>query len=220
MTTITMSTEHAALLRLLNFASPAFPTGGFAYSQGLEWAVEAGDVKDALTLQSWLGGVLQHGAARADAILLRHAHRAEGDAAALAAIAELGRAANWSGERQAETLAQGAAFAASAQAWGRVDAAAYPVAFGAFAARQAIGEDAACLGFLANWTSNMISAAIRLGVLGQAAGLRVMAALEPVVLAVSNETRSSTLDDLGGICFLADIASMRHETQYARLFRS
>ena len=66
----------------------------------------------------------------------------------------------------------------------------------------------------------MISAAVRLVPLGQSAGLRVLAALEPSFLAVAAETRIATLDDLGSACFRADLASMRHETQYTRLFRS
>jgi urease accessory protein len=215
-----MRIEAPALLRLLAMASPAFPTGGFAYSQGLEWAVESAALRDAAGLQSWLADVARHGAGWCDAVLLRHAHRACDDAPALRALRELAGAANWSAERQAESLAQGAAFAASAAAWSLVEEAAYPVAFGVFAARQGVAEDAACLAFLANWAGNMISAAIRLGVLGQAGGLAVLAALETVLAEVATESFSAGLDDLGGVCFLADIASMRHETQYARLFRS
>jgi urease accessory protein len=76
------------------------------------------------------------------------------------------------------------------------------------------------LAFLLSWCGNAVSATIRLGVLGQQAGLRVLAALEPAILAVADDTRGADLEDLGGACFLADIAAMRHETQYARLFRS
>jgi urease accessory protein len=212
--------DDAALLRLLTFASPAFPTGGFAYSHGLEAAVEAGDVRDEPGLQAWLGDLLRHGSARADAVLLRHAYRAQGNEGALAAVTELAAAACLGQERQAETLGQGAAFAASAQAWVQGKAASYPVVFGVTAARTQIAEDAACLGYLLAWTTNLISAAVRLGALGQAGGLRVLAALQPVMRAVAEETRTATLDDIGGACFLADVASMRHETQYARLFRS
>jgi urease accessory protein len=217
-----MDTEHddAALLRLLSFASPAFPTGGFAYSHGLEAAVQAGAVRNEAGLQAWLGDLLRHGSARADAILLRHAYRAQGDAAGLAAVTELAAAACLGHERQAETLGQGAAFAASARAWVQVEAASYPVVFGVTAARTDIAEDAACLGYLLAWTTNLVSAAVRLGALGQAGGLRVLAALQPVMRAVADETRGATLDDVGGACFLADVASMQHETQYARLFRS
>jgi urease accessory protein len=212
--------QAGALLRLLSFASPAFPTGGFAYSHGLEAAVDAGEVKDGPTLLDWLTDLLRHGSARSDVILLRQAYRFCDDAPALARIGELAAAACIGHERQLETLSQGAAFAASAQAWDVLEDAAYPVVFGVLAARQHIAEDAACLGFLTAWTGNLISASLRLGVLGQAAGLRVLAALEAVMLDVAGGTRTATLDDLGGACFMADVMAMRHETQYARLFRS
>jgi urease accessory protein len=215
-----MGIDAPPLIRLLCFASPAFPTGGFAYSQGIESAVEAGDIADEQSLREWLRAVLQYGSGWSDSILLRHAFRAHADAAALAAVAEMASANCMSEERQAETLGQGHAFAASAAAWGETASVSYPVAFGVLSARQGIGEDEACLGFLVSVTGNLISAAIRLGALGQAGGLRVMQALEQTIIGVAAATRDCGLEDVGGACFLADIAAMRHETQYSRLFRS
>lgn len=211
-----------ALVRLLTWLSPAFPTGAFAYSHGLEWAVEAGDVRDEAGLRAWLGDVLAHGAGRADAILLRAAYRAE-DEAALAAVATLALAAAPGRERQAEARGQGTAFAAAASVWASAPPLAdlpYAVAVGAYARRHDIGEDAICLAFLQAFAANLVSAAVRLVPLGQTAGLRVVAALEPVVLDLARATRDARLDDLGGACFRSDLASMRHETQYTRLFRS
>jgi urease accessory protein len=212
--------EPSALSRLLVCASPAFPTGGFAYSHGIEWAVEAGDVHDEHSLRDWLETLLCDGTGWSDAILLRHAFRSAADDVALAELAELAAAMAPSRERQLETLAQGQAFAASAAAWGEVPKAAYPVAFGVFAARQGVGEEAACLGFLTAWLGNLVSAGVRLVPLGQQAGLRALRALERRVLFVAAQTASATLDDLGTACFRADIAAMRHETQYSRMFRS
>ena len=83
-----------------------------------------------------------------------------------------------------------------------------------------IDADATAIAYLQAFTANLISAAVRLVPLGQSAGLAVLAALEPVILHVAAETRSTTLDDLGGAGFRADLAAMRHETQYTRLFRS
>jgi urease accessory protein len=212
-----------ALLRLLAWLSPAFPTGGFAYSHGLEWAVEAGDVRDEATLHDWLVDVLQHGAGWSDAILLRHAHRSATDGDALNDIADLAAAAAPCRERQAETLNQGTAFVAAATAWTRhplPTPIAYPVAVGALAGTQGIDEDNATLAYLQAFATNLISAAVRLVPLGQSAGLRVLAALEPLLLQVAEQTRSATLDDLGTSAFRSDLAAMRHETQYTRLFRS
>ncbi len=222
--TMTTSSEATALLRLLAWLSPAFPTGGFACSHGLEWAVEAGDVRDEASLLLWLGDVLAHGSGRSDAILLRHAHRA--DPAALPMVAAFGAAAAGSRERLAETLGQGEAFRRAALVWGSPRLAAlnasppYPVAVGALAADHRIGEEAAVVAYLQAWTTNLISAAVRLVPLGQSAGLRVLAALEATILAVAEATRRAALDAIGSVCFRSDIAAMRHETQTTRLFRS
>ena len=159
-------------------------------------------------------------------ILLRHAHRAR-TAADLAAIAELAAAAQPSAERRLETLAQGTAFALAATVWGapllaaQPGQVAYPVALGALAAAHAVPEEDAALGLLHAFTANLVSAAVRLVPLGQTAGLRIQAQLAPKLLAsIADDTKHATLDDIGGACFRSDIASMRHETQYTRLFRT
>jgi urease accessory protein len=220
--TITMTMIDApALARLLAVASPFFPTGGFAYSHGLEWAVENRDVTDPHSLTAWLRAILRHGAGRSDAILLRHAHRASGQPDALAALAELAAALSPSAERLLETVAQGEAFGAAAASWGcAMSPCAYPVAFGAFAGRFSIGEEAACVAFLSAFVLNLISAAVRLVPLGQSDGVRAAAVLQDDLLEVAAGTRHAALDELGGACFRSDLASMRHETQYSRMFRS
>jgi urease accessory protein len=215
--------QDKALLRLLAWLSPAFPTGAYAYSHGLEWAVESGDITDGETLHAWLVDVLAHGSGRNDAILLLHAHRVSSNGAALGEIAELAAAIAPSRERRAETLDQGSAFLAAAAAWHPPDIpsrVAYPVAVGAMAGRHGIAEDATAAAYLQTFATNLISAAVRLVPLGQTTGLRVLAALEPVILRVAEASRAATLDDLGGCAFRSDLAAMRHETQYTRLFRS
>jgi urease accessory protein len=226
---MTITTEVAGVARLLMWLSPAFPTGGFAYSHGLEQAVEAGYVRDETTLIDWLATILSVGAGRSDAILLRHAHSA--NEATLQEIAELAEAACSSRERRAETLAQGSAFIAALASWpcpslvalaARIGAEriAYPVAVGAACAAHDVCADAATLGYLTAFFTSLISAGVRLIPLGQNAGLRVLAGLEPKIMLIAEETRSQGLDDVASASFRVDIASMRHETQYARLFRS
>jgi urease accessory protein len=212
-----------ALLRLLAWLSPAFPTGGFAYSHGLEWAVESGDIADADSLRVWLQDVLALGSGRNDTILLRLAHRAAGDTTALAGVAELAAATAPGRERQAEALDQGRAFLAAAAIWDAPEPGPrtpYCVAVGAMAGRHGIPEDEAAVGFLQAFATSLISAAVRIIPLGQTAGLRVLAALEPVILSIVAETRHAGLDDVGGCTFRSDLAAIRHETQYTRLFRS
>ncbi len=214
------------ILRLLAWLSPAFPTGGYAWSHGMEWAVDVNDVHDGPSLLSWVSGVLRFGAGRNDAILTRNAHSATDSPAFLSEIVEISRASAATRERYAETVGQGNAFRLAAASWnpGVLNAIEgdlpYPVAVGALAGANGISGDDAVLGVLQAFAANLISAAVRLVPLGQSTGLAVLAALEPVITAVAEETRHATLDDLGGACFRSDIASLRHETQYTRLFRS
>ncbi len=225
--------QSAALFRLMTWLSPAFPVGAFSYSSGIEWAVEAGDVTDAASLRDWLDAMLQHGAGFCDAVLLSHAYRAteRGDDAGLSAVAELAAAFVTSAERQLETLSQGRAFIEIARkAWdsdglGRAVAAcgeaiAYPVAVGLVSASHGVPLPATLHGFLHAVTSNWISAGARLIPLGQTDSQRVLAALEPAVIATGSRALAASLDDLGSATFRADLASLRHETQYTRLFRS
>ena len=225
-TITTMTTAPSATLPLLlTWLSPAFPTGAYAYSHALEWAVETKDVTSEASTAAWLTDVLRHGAGRTDAILLRHAYRAR-TAADLADIAELAAAAQPSAERRNETLAQGTAFALAAVVWGapllaaQPGQVAYPVALGALAAAHQVPEDDATLGLLHAFTANLVSSAVRLVPLGQTAGLRIQAQLAPLLTTIAHDTIHATLDDIGGACFRSDIASMRHETQYTRLFRT
>ena len=215
--------ESRALLRLMAWLSPGFPTGAYAYSHGLEWAVAAGDVADPETLLAWLSDLLRHGSGRNDAILLRQAYRAASEPGRLVEIGELAAAFAPSSERRTETLDIGRAFAAAVRAWSTPrlpERTAYPVAVGVLAAGHGIPEDDAVLVYLQAFAANLISAAVRLIPLGQSGGLRVLAAIEPAILEVAAATREAALDDLGGCTWRADLAAMRHETQYTRLFRS
>jgi urease accessory protein len=203
--------------------SPAFPTGAFAYSHGLEWAVESQDITNETALTDWLTDLLAYGTARTDTIILRHAHRAASDPAALKQIADLACATAATRERHAESLDQGRAFMLAAAPWGTPDAPEripYPVAVGAVAGAHQIPEHPTAAAYLQAFTTNLISAAVRLVPLGQTAGLRTLAALEPTIIRTVKETTNATLDDLGGCAFRSDLAAMRHETQYTRLFRS
>ncbi len=225
--------EAAALYRLMTWLSPSFPVGAFSYSSGIEWAVEAGDIVDAASLRDWLGAMLADGPGFCDGVFLAHAHRAvaSGDEMALRDIAELAAAFVPSRERQLETSAQGRAFIDIARAAWNCDgldrmishcdgAIAYPVAVGLVSAAHAIPLAPTLHGFFHALASNWISAGARLVPLGQTDSQRVLALLEPVVVATAQRALTATLDDLGSATFRADLASMRHETQYTRLFRS
>lgn len=233
---------QAALYRLLAFLSPAFPVGAFTYSHGLEQVIEDGDVRDAASLQAWLVDILRYGAGRSDAILLKETMFAaeRGDETSLRELIDLGLALQPSKERHLETSAQGTAFVkAVREAWmpSNNDPATvvfsslansedapetwpYPVAVGLTAAAWKLPVEATVMSFLHAFSANIISAAVRAVPLGQSDGQRVLAALEPVISQVTSEALDASCDDLGTSTFLADIASMAHETQYTRLFRS
>jgi urease accessory protein len=211
------------VMRLLTWLSPAFPTGAFAYSHGIEWAVETRDIRDGDTLREWLAAVIAHGSGRNDTILLRHAHRSANDPSGLRNIVRVALATAAGRERRQEALTQGQAFLRAASGWGipkLPEDTPYAVAVGAMAGAHGIDEDATAGAYLQTFTSNLISAAVRLVPLGQTTGLQTLAALEPLILTTVDVTKTAALDDLGGCAFRSDIAAMRHETQYTRLFRS
>jgi urease accessory protein len=225
--------ETAALYRLMTWLSPAFPVGAFSYSSGIEWAVEAGDITDAATLRDWLSAMLTDGAGFCDAVFLAQTHRAVSshDDAALRDVAELAAAFVPSRERQLETTTQGRAFIdISRAAWtceglDEIIAACggpivYPVAVGLVSSAHGIPLEPALHAFLHAVVSNWISAGARLVPLGQTDSQRVLAQLEVDVAATAKRAFAASTDDLGSATFRADLASLRHETQYTRLFRS
>jgi urease accessory protein len=225
--------EVAALYRLMTWLSPAFPVGAFSYSSGIEWAVEAGDIEDAASLRDWLVSMLIDGPGFCDGAFLAHAHRAASsrDDTGLRDIAELAAAFVPSRERQLETSAQGRAFIDIARAAWKCDgldqmishcdgAIVYPIAVGLVSAAHAIPLAPTMHAFLHALTSNWISAGARLVPLGQTDSQRVLALLEPTVVSTAKRALTASSDDLGSATFRADLAGMRHETQYTRLFRS
>ncbi|MCC5887625.1 MAG: urease accessory protein UreF [Gammaproteobacteria bacterium] len=226
-----MTTDHASLYRLLSWLSPAYPVGAYTYSHGLEWVVESGAVRDAQALQAWLDGVLRFGGGRSDAILFAHAWRAAGDDAVVIELTDLAMALNPSAERRLETSAQGRAFlSATRHAWPvpalaafdglEPERLAYPVVVGVAAAGHDIPLPAALGAYLHAFLANLISAGVRLIPLGQSAGLALMAGFEATLATLADEASEAPLAGVGGCALAADLASIHHETQYSRLFRS
>lgn len=213
--------------------SPSFPVGAFAYSHGLEWAFEAGDLNDAQSLQDWLLVLVEQGSLRNDLLIVAASHRAAlaQDARGLAEVAELALALANSAERRLETVTQGNAFIAAARAswpcatlddlpasWpGDV---AYPVAVAVAAAGHALPLRACLEAYGLAFIANLVSAAVRLGIVGQTDGQRITARLVPALHAAAGTAEAASLDDLGGCAFRSDLAALKHETQYSRLFRS
>jgi urease accessory protein len=232
MDTIITETD-GSLLPLFLWLSPGFPAGAFAYSHGLEWAVEAGDIVDARSLEAWLTDLMEFGAQRSDALLFSAAFRsaAAADWPALMEANSLAVALCPSSERRLETTAQGAAFVVAARAaWDceplqLLDRApeariAYPIAVAAAAGGHGLPLAASLQAFALAQAANLVSAALRLGRIGQTDGQKILAALLSPIRALARAAAGASLADLGACAFRSDIAAMRHESQYSRLFRS
>jgi urease accessory protein len=211
--------EASQLLLLLTWMSPAFPTGAFAYSQGLEWAIDEGRVTDRESLLQWIRDILTRGGGWNDAVIFARCW--EDDASALN---ELALAMSSSRERYLETTQLGRAFCIAAAVFTAPQLAeqeiAYPVAAGAACAAMGIDRHAALLAYLQSLAGVLTSVAVRLVPIGQTAGLEVLRDLGAVIAQVSEKAASASLDDLGAIAIGADIASMKHETMYSRVFRT
>lgn len=228
-TTIIMTTD-ADLFRLLAWTSPAYPVGGFSYSHGIEMAVEEGRLRKRDDLVRYIETVLRQGAGRVDAVLLAHAHRASDDATR-DEITELAAAWRGTAETALEATQQGGSFASvTVSAWpdarfagfaqrhrGRLS---HSVAFGAAAGMAGMPLRATLFAFLQGFCANLVSAGVRLIPLGQTDGQLATAALLPIISVCTDDALTISLDELGTASPLLDMLSMRHETQYTRLFRS
>ncbi len=219
--------------RLLVWLSPAFPVGSYAYSHGLEWAVHRGWVRTRMDLEAWLSDLVQAGSLRCDMMLVAAAWRAASqlDVAGVAEINDLALALQPSAERHLESVSQGNAFLAAAlNAWTSPALAAmadklagdvaYVTAVGMVTGGHAIGLPGVVQAFGIAGVGNLTSAAIRLSVIGHSDGQAIMAALMGPIGEAADAALRSSLDDIGSATLRSDLASLAHETQYSRLFRS
>lgn len=228
---IAMTETRDWLLSLLAWTSPAYPIGGFAFSHGLEWAIESGEVRGRDDLEAYIRAALEHGGGWCDLVFLAESWRAARgeDLDRLNDVADLAAAWRGSAEMALESTHQGAAFTrATLSAWPnatlealarrRDGEIAFPVALGAAAA--VVPLDCALMAYAQAFAANLVSAGVRLVPLGQTDGLRALAALAPTILRASKAAEHAPLDELSTSSLRIDMASMRHETQYTRLFRS
>jgi len=225
-----------ALLRLQSWLSPAFPTGSYSYSHGLEWAVGAGYIKDRETLVDWLEADLCYGSVRNEAIFFCEAwcSARDNDFAKLLETAELAAAFRGTSEFALEASQQASACRATLRrVWPNrlLDSLSQllserevpfvlSVILGVRSAREDVPISLALPAFLQSYVANSVTAGVRLIPLGQTDGQLAIAELEEAVLTVSARARNATMDDVGSAAFIVDLASMAHETQYTRLFRS
>jgi urease accessory protein len=224
-----------ALYRLLTWSSPGYPTGAFSYSHGLEWAVETGDVTNLQGLLDYVTAVLERGGGWIDAVLFAHAWRATPAATAeLDSLTELAAAFRSSSETALESRQQGNAFLdVTRKAWPhptldafaiRQTAAGIPVAHCVAVAIACAAHEIALSPALHSYihavAANLVSASARLIPLGQTQAQIAIARLSPVITGIVERALATSLDDLGTAAPAIELCSLRHETQYTRLFRS
>lgn len=216
MTTRTAMIDPA--LTLAQWFSPAYPVGSFAYSHGLESLQAEGAVLDGAALSDWIETVLSDGAGWNDVLFLVAAYRAE-DPAKVDARA---RAFAASAERLTETLSQGAAFAeVTGVVWGGATTpATYPVAVGAAARAHDLPLALTAQMFLQAFAAMLAGAGMRLGIVGQTEGQRIIRAHTPLCAALADRALEADPEALSATAFAADIAAMRHETLTTRIFRT
>ena len=209
-----MSTD---LLTLTQWLSPAFPTGAFGWSHGLEAFVAGDEVNDRATFEVWLSDVLRFGAGGSDAVLLA-ATLAGGD---VGTMADLARAMTSSAERLDETLAQGAAFARTLRALGHdIEDLPMPVAVGLAARQLSVAPADVIALYLQGFATNLTQIAVRMGLFGQSDGQMVLTALTPLIGEIAQHALACDPDEITTFTLRADLMAMRHEGQETRLWRS
>lgn len=219
------------LLSLLHLASPVLPVGGFAYSQGLEWAIEDGVVCNPASAYAWIRDCLCHGMARQELVLWRSCHNAMmcNDHRSLSILNDRILALKETSELRLEALQMGQSLALLFPLWddtGRLPSMVlelkwtYPAAFAALCAVAGIDESAGMTCYAWTWTENQVLAAVKHVPLGQTEGQRILRALRSDIGDAVQIAQQLTLDEIGTAMLGVAIASARHETQYSRLFRS
>ena len=226
--------DSVQLTRLLQLASPALPVGAYTYSQGLEWAVESGVIRDETTAGRWIADLLDHGIGQFEAPLVS-ALMAAWSAGNLAEVECLNAeflASRESAELRAETAQMGfslrrllrdlrddtlAGVAAGIESFPEVT---FPVVWSGIAAAWRISSDAAVTAYLWSWAENQVMAALKAVPLGQAAGQRLLADLGRQIPDVAVNRKNWPKSKWANFTPAFAIACARHETQYSRLFRS
>lgn len=226
--------DSLSLARLLQLASPALPVGAYTYSQGLEWAVDSGVIRNEADAGRWVGDLLEHGIGRFEAPLLACVMRAWAtqDEAEINRLNAEFLASRESAELRAETVQMGFSLLRLIRdlrdpmlepvqtSLTHLPEVAFPIAWAGVASAWNITPEAALTAYLWTWAENQIMAALKAVPLGQAAGQRALASLATRLPAITQAALSLPESAWSNLTPAFAIACARHETQYSRLFRS
>ena len=212
-----MADNKRDMMILQAWFSPAFPTGAFSYSHGVETAIQGGLITDGQSLQSWIATLLRHGSGRTDLLFIKAAYEGEQEANALCL------ALCASKERLQETTELGQAFSRVANTSYQSDLSdglAYPVAVGLAARAEDLDLTLTLQGYLQAFAANLISVGVRAIPIGQQAGQHCLVGLYPVIEEVSEDAAEASLDEVGSAALLSDVMAMKHETSSPRIYRT
>ena len=206
------------LITVMQWLSPAFPIGGFAYSHGLEWAINKGYVSNREELQKWVSDLLEYGSLKNDAILIKLVLKGSDPKE----INEIAIALCPANERLSETQLQGGAFCKiMREVWSlEIDDLALPIALALAAKNENIDQNLVVPAYLHSFCSNLISVAMRLIPIGQTDGQKILRELSPLISDSVRAVAKSDKDDLGSACFLSDVSAMQHEYLQPRVFKT
>ena len=206
------------LITVMQWLSPAFPIGGFAYSHGLEWAINKGYVSNREELQKWISDLLEYGSLKNDAILIKLVLQGSDPKE----INELAMALCPASERLSETQLQGGAFCKiMREVWSlEIDELTLPIALALAAKNESIDQNLVVPAYLHSFCSNLISVAMRLIPIGQTDGQKTLRELSPLISDSVRSVAKSDKDDLGSACFLSDVSAMQHEYLQPRVFKT
>jgi urease accessory protein len=206
------------LITVMQWLSPAFPIGGFAYSHGLEWAINKGYVSNREELQNWISDLLEYGSLKNDAILIKLVLQGFDPKE----INELAMALCPASERLSETQLQGGAFCKiMREVWSlEIDELTLPIALALAAKNESIDQNLVVPAYLHSFCSNLISVAMRLIPIGQTDGQKTLRELSPLISDSVRSVAKSDKDDLGSACFLSDVSAMQHEYLQPRVFKT
>lgn len=222
--------QNTAGLRLWQLISPALPVGAYAYSQGLEYAINENWVHDENSTHDWLAGLIQHTLISLDIPILARQYKAwqKNDINTVKFWNEYIQASREARELLAEDRQLGSALLKlirdlkipKAQHWPEDIAPSYSTMFSLAASHWMVTAKEACQGYLWSWSENQVAAAIKLVPLGQTAGQRILSKLIEVIPEAVDKGLRLKDEDIGMTAPGLGIASALHETQYTRLFRS
>ena len=225
------TTDTQLLLRLLQLVSPTLPVGAYSYSEGLETLVQQGHIMDPEAVIYWLEQELQWGMIRLDGVAVKavYAAVAQADQEAFLQVnrqlsalrdTEEGRQQSWSMGRALNRMAVQIEPELTPWVTAMDTPCNFATSFGLVAAHWQIAQQAAVLGFLQSWATNLIAAAIKLIPLGQTVGQKILLDLTPALETTTAQCLETPLEDAALSNWGTSLAGMQHETLYSRLFRS